>query len=478
MFVLIALFVLLADIPTSAPSAVPSPPAPAATTSPRPVERPRYAYLPDDENWKPLCDPANRIDPFDSLKCIPLGADPNDYLTLGFDERLKYEHFFNKDWNASNSGYLLERELLDVDVHAARLRAFVQLEHATATDQHAPIDPTWQDDFASTSAYLAYAVGGATGSSKPPLSIMVGRQLLAYGSERMIDDRSGLNTEQPFDGVRLRFIGGTWRTDVFVTRPVVVNPSAFDDLADTTKSFSGIYGSDRMGPNTFEVYGLVDQRQSQFYYRGVAPEVRETLGVRYATTGKSFDSDTEVDEQFGSFGGATIDAYALETNLGFDFGRGRNHFRVGLGGGIASGDKNPKSSHFTLFRAPYPTGLTFGIIEANGNENTAGFTPNASYTYANKVTVSVKDYFYYRQSLADGVYSAPGFPLRAPAGSDASPIGNLGYVSLSDVLGRHLTVFGAYARYLVGQFLEQSPQATGLPSQSTAYYNLWFDVKI
>jgi len=480
MFILLALIAVLADpreVARPSPIASPSP-VPSARPTALPAAQPGYKYLPDDENWKAMCDPARRADALDALKCIPLGADPNDYLTLGADLRFKYEHFFNKDWNSTNSGYLMERELLDLDVHEDRLRAFVQLEHATATNQHSPIDVTWQDDFASTSAYLDYAFGGATGAPDPPLALIVGRQLLAYGSERMIDDRSGLNTEQPFDGARVRIIGGTWRTDVFVTRPVVVNPGAFDDLADRTKTFSGVYSSDRMGSSTFDAYGLIDQRQSQFYYRGAAPEVRDTIGLRYATSGKAFDSDTEIDEQFGAFGGATIDAYAIETNVGFRFGSGRNRFRIGTGGGIASGDKNPKSSRFTLFRAPYPTGLTFGIIEANGNENTAGFTPNVSYTYDQKVTISVKDYFYYRQSLLDGVYSAPGYPLRAPADSNASTIGNLGYVSLSDVMGRHLTVLGAYARYLVGPFLQQSPQSSGLPSQGTSYYNLWFDEKI
>ena len=54
----------------------------------------------------------------------------------------------------------------------------------------------------------------------------------------------------------------------------------------------------------------------------------------------------------------------------------------------------------------------------------------------NKVTVSVKDYFYYRQSLADGVYSAPGYPI-ACAGRAATPHRSAisAYVSLSDVLG-------------------------------------------
>ena len=131
-----------------------------------------------------------------------------------------------------------------------------------------------------------------------------------------------------------------------------------------------------------------------------------------------------------------------------------------------------------MFRAPYPTGLTFGIIEANGNENTSGFTPNVSYTYAKKVTLAVKDYFFYRQSAADGVYSAPGYPLRAPEGATAAPLGNLGYVSIVDALDRHVSVYGAYARYLIGSFFDEAPQSKALPSQSTAYFNLWFDYKL
>ncbi len=456
-------------------------PSPDPSQSPVPAAAPpaAYLYLTDDENWKGFCSTADRpANVLDALKCIRLGSNPNDYLTLGAELRAKYEHFFNKDWNAGNSGYLLERELLDVDLHHGRLRGFVQLEHATATDEHAPIDATWRADFASTSAYAQYNFGGATGARQAPVELRVGRQLLAYGSERMIDDRSGLNTLQPFDGIRTRIHDGTWQADAFYVRPVVVEPYSFDNLANSKATFSGLYATRHIGPNVLDVYGLVDQRGSQFYYRGVGPEVRDTLGARYATSSKAFDSDTEVDKQYGSFKGAVISAYAIETNIGYDFGRGPNRFRLGVGGGIASGDHDPKSSTFALFRAPYPTGLTFGIIEANGNENTSGFTPNLSYTYNRKVTVAVKDYFFYRQSIADGVYSAPGFPLRAPEGSAAAPLGNLGYVSVVDALDRHVSLYGAYARYTLGQFLEAAPEAKGSPSRSTAYYNLWFDVKI
>ncbi len=390
------------------PAAAASPSAAASETPSHVAQAPGYRYLPDQEDWKPLCGVRSE-NLLDTIKCIPLAArDANRYLSIGADIRLKYEHFFNKDWNSTNNGYLLERELVHFDLHLDRLRTFVELEHATATNQHAPFDPTWRDDFATTSAYVQYAVGGATGAAAPPIAVMIGRQRLAYGSERMIDDRSGLNTIQPFDGVRVRFSGRDWTTDAFAARPVNVGANAFDDLPDRTRSFSGIYATRTLGSEaTLDIYGLIDQRQSQFYYRGVGPEVRDTIGVRYATNAAHYDTDTEIDKQLGTFAGATIDAYAIETNLGYDFGAGRNRFRVGAGGGIASGDRNPRSSLFTEFRAPYPTGLTFGIIEANGNENTSGFTPQVSYTYNRKVTAAVKDYFFYRQNFGRrGVFGA------------------------------------------------------------------------
>ncbi len=456
----------------SAPS-----PSPSATATFR--SRPQYTYLPDEEYWKPLCDPVNRSEATDALKCIPLSErDANVYATVGIDVREKYEHFFNKDWNPTNNGYLLERYLLDGDVHEDRLREFVELEYASATNPHAPIDATWQDDFASTGAYVEYDIGGTTGAQNAPLELRVGRQRLAYGSERMIDDRSGLNTIEPFDGVRARLNTGTWRTDFFYVRPVTVAPYGFDDLANKGASFFGGYATDTLERGTLDAYAFVDQRGSQFYYRGAGPEVRDNIGTRYVLKSGSFDSDTELDWQFGSFAGDDIDAFAIETNVGYSLARGRNRFRLGLGGGIASGDHDPKSSHFTTFRAPYPTGLTFGIIEANGNENTSGFTPNVSYTYDKKLTVAVKDYFFYRQSLADGIYSAPGFPLRAPAGSNASPIGTLGYTSLAYAVDRHVQLIGAYARYLKGAFLDASPAAPGVPSLSTAYYNAWLEYKL
>ena len=204
--------VLLSAIISIAPETVDS-----SATASAPPTPPPYLNLPDEENWKAYCSTANHSGTLlDAFRCIPFGADPNDYLSLGADVRAKYEHFFNKDWEASNSGYLMERELIGIDLHVDRFRGFVQLEHATATNPHDPVDATWRDDFASTSAYAQYDIGGSTGAPRAPIELRLGRQLLAYGSERMIDDRGGLNTLQSFDGIRARFHSGDWRTDAFL----------------------------------------------------------------------------------------------------------------------------------------------------------------------------------------------------------------------------------------------------------------------
>ncbi len=120
----------------TAPTTTP-PPSPAPSgTAPASAGKPQYTYLPDEEYWKPFCDAAAQSDPVDSLKCISIsGTDANIYATLGIDVREKYEHFFNKDWNPTNNGYLLQRYLLDGDLHEDRLREFVELEYSTATNR-------------------------------------------------------------------------------------------------------------------------------------------------------------------------------------------------------------------------------------------------------------------------------------------------------------------------------------------------------
>lgn len=433
--------------------------------------QPHRTPLRYDEDWSPLCKAQAKHTGPDRIKCVSLGSDGR-YLSFGLDVRFKYEHYFNKsfDPNPGSDGYLLQRYLPSAELVDRRVRVFVQAEHSAYSGAVAPTDLTWRNDLAATDAFVEYAFGGSSASYRTPALLDVGRYQLSFGSNRMVDNRIGLNTLQAFDGTQLRLTDGHWKTDAFWGHPVTVSPLAFDDRPDRTRSFFGIYASRPLATNTVDLYALGDQRDVQPYYRGTGPETRYTFGARYATSAHGFDTDSEADWQTGRFSGAQIEAFAVEASAGYSWGAGRNRFRFGVGGGVQSGDQNPKSSLFELFRAPYPTGLTFGIIQANAGTDTQGFTLDQSWNYDKRVTLALAQHFYYRQSPFDGLYIPAGVPFHAPGQTQARPIGDLDFVSVAYVIDPHATLITSYARYFVGAYLRAVPVAPGIPSASTSYF--------
>src|SRR3981081_2001622 len=89
---------ILSMIPVSA-SAGPTCPAP-----------PPYALLRQDEDYSYLRDAACRRDDMDPVKFIPVGAQKDQYLSLGGEVREWYEAFQNANWGVGpqdRNGYLL-----------------------------------------------------------------------------------------------------------------------------------------------------------------------------------------------------------------------------------------------------------------------------------------------------------------------------------------------------------------------------------
>ena len=96
-------------------------PQPLPPGPPPNPERPALTPYPSDEDFSFLEDPANRTDFWDPLKFIPLGSDPADFLSLGFEYRSEYEWFHNSLWGAgpqTRGGYWLQRILADNSINA------------------------------------------------------------------------------------------------------------------------------------------------------------------------------------------------------------------------------------------------------------------------------------------------------------------------------------------------------------------------
>jgi hypothetical protein len=107
----IALVIVLARAQTPNPQ----PPGPV----PDPA-RPPLNPFPAEQNWSFLADSLKRTDYFDSVKYIPLGKNPQRYLSLGFEYRIEYEYFDNwmfGEGPQDHNGYVMNRVMPHFDFH-------------------------------------------------------------------------------------------------------------------------------------------------------------------------------------------------------------------------------------------------------------------------------------------------------------------------------------------------------------------------
>ena len=105
---------------------------PESIVSGYPVE-PTYTLSRYDEDYSFLANPANRTEPLDLIKYIPLlDLGPLYFVTLGADIREQYEFIENDNFglgSVNNHGYWLQRIMLYSDWHfGPYFRAFVQLK--------------------------------------------------------------------------------------------------------------------------------------------------------------------------------------------------------------------------------------------------------------------------------------------------------------------------------------------------------------
>lgn len=200
-----------------------------------------YSYLRDPQKWTGAW--------WEPLKFIPLDSTGSRYLTLGADFRLRYEHYVNRNWGdppEPTDGYGWFRVLPYADLHLGpRFRLFGQLIGAWSVDvepEPTPVDETGLD-LLQAFAQVRIPTGAHTAT------IQGGRQLLAYGSERLIGLRFGPNVPQAFDGGLGRIESGPWRIDGFYMRPVENRLHDFDDRTDNTRELWSLYATRLLSSN-------------------------------------------------------------------------------------------------------------------------------------------------------------------------------------------------------------------------------------
>lgn len=416
--------------------------------------------LRENEDWSFLADPTLKKDVWDPIKYMPLGSQ-SWYVSLGGEMREVFEQVGNDNWGKQNftNTFFLQRYMFHADWHLGRhVRVFTQLKSGLELFRAGGPRPIDEKKIDFEAAYLELGTGGTHNW----IDLRLGRQELNYGSGRLVSVREGPNVRQSFDGAKIRSSINRWKIDAFAVRPDLDKPGFFDNVPDHRTAFWGIYSTRSLRRGvTVDTYYLGEDRKDAAYERGVATELRHSLGLRLARAPSqkepALDFDYEGVMQFGSFGPDNIRAWTFASDTGYSFPNLPLHPRISIKSDISSGD-NPQSHTLGTFYPVFPIGNYFGVLADTGPGplNFIDVHPRAQIAVPHGITVSTDLIVQWRENTNDGVYAVPGFLLVAANGSAARFVGYRPGIEARWQVDRHAYLQADYGIFYAGQFLRDA----------------------
>ena len=431
-------------------------------------------YLPNlaEEDWSFLKDQTKKVDFWDPLKYISLGAE-NRFLTLGGEIRFRPEGFRIRgvgDIPSTRDGYFLQRYLLGADFHLSpRFRVFTEIQSGLINGKLNSPRPTDKNSLDLHQAFFEW-------KEKPrgdrEFILRVGRQELTIGSSRLISASPGLNVKRSFDGASFGLKAAGWRVEGGIARLVGLSQGVFDDFPDHEQTFWGI-GATRKSPRFKQgqlgFYYLGLDRARSTYAQGIAGEQRHTLGAKWSGSGARLDLNYDAIFQWGSFSGAPVRAWAFSTETGYRISQRHWKPRFSVRADIASGDKDRADPRLQAFNPLFPGNSYAGAIGLLGPTNLTDLTPAVVMVPHQRLVLIVECPSYWRTSLQDGVYSTDLRLLIPPGAGQGRYVGSNPGIAPVWHVTRHITLQGAITRFLSGGFLKSTFVANGF-----AFYSFSF----
>jgi len=391
-----------------------------------PREPPPFRKWRYDEDYSYLRDETAATGSWwEALKYMPHG-ESDLHLTLGAELRARYEAYSNDLWGGApvpDHDYLWLRALPYADLRAGEhLRAFAQLISAVEIDDEAGKSPPDENrsDVLQAFADFALPLGDVT------LTVRGGRQVLVYGSERLISARYGPNVLRTFDVAKVLCEGSGWRLDLLGGRPVDQKTGAFDDSTSDTETLWAAYATADLGPDSaagFDLFYIGYENEAAAFNQGAGRETRHTFGTRWFGDDGVWDWNFELFGQLGTFAGGDIRAWSIASDSGYTLRDTALRPRLGLKANIISGDNDPNDADLQTFNPLFPNGKYFGEIGLLGPYNLVNLQPSLALELAKAWKLELASVFYWRESEGDGIYDNGGNLLRGDGGSAARYIG-------------------------------------------------------
>ena len=289
--------------------------------------------------------------------------------------------------------------------------------------------------------------------------VLAGRQVLAFGDERVIGPSNWLNVGRTFNVARFDLHHSGYKVSIFASSVVPGdNNNLHNALPDN--NLYGIYGSFRnfVPKANFEPYVLWRVAQAN---PGLPEEVGHghlnevTPGLHWQ--GKlpaDFDYDSEFDGQQGSLGRYSIDAWAGYVSFGKSFRNAPAAPRAFLEGNYASGTKNPAGREWNTFDQLYPSNHDkYGFADLIGRRNLVQYRAGLEEVPAKKWVFKEQFEGFWLATADDNLYSSGGAIAVAAHPGASRHVGNELDLVAEYILDKGFSVGFGYGRFFVGPFL-------------------------
>ena len=288
--------------------------------------------------------------------------------------------------------------------HGDSLRIALELTWGKIWGKESSLAPPDQDeaDFLQLYAQSRIPLGSDA------LEIRAGRQILYYGSGRLLASREGANQRLTHDALKVSWLhGADERVDFFVASPVNVEPEAFDNSSKPNEFlFWSVYGVKSLGKGHFvDLYYIGFCDRDSIFAEGGGTEWRHTIGARNWNKPGVFNYNTELILQFGEAAGREIIAGAASIEVTREIESAPFKLRLGLKADAISGGSDQGALH------------TFHpLFQANNYFNEGGFlapsnlwnlNPFITASLRENVRVVVGANFQWLFSTRDSIYAPP-----------------------------------------------------------------------